>query len=148
MFKPVSTTGWLTSALAVTGLACGSVAWGHHSFAMFDMQKEQSLTGTIKQFQWTNPHTWVWIDVPAGNGAPAKEWGIEGMSPNFLGRRGWTVHTLNPGDRVTIVIHPVKNGRMGGSFVRVTLADGTVMNMMGSSTPPKRSHAAPASRAH
>lgn len=147
MFKPVSTTGWLTSALAVTCLACGSVAWGHHSFAMFDIHKEQSLTGTIKEFQWTNPHTWVWIVVPGANGAPAKEWGIEGMSPNFLGRRGWTMHTLKPGDRVTIVIHPVKNGGTGGSFLRVTLADGTVMTMMGASTPPKRSDAAPASRA-
>ncbi|MGB6451199.1 MAG: DUF6152 family protein [Steroidobacteraceae bacterium] len=121
----------LASMLGIIALACGGSARAHHSFAMFDIRQEQTLTGTIKEFQWTNPHTWVWIDVPAASGGAVEEWGIEGMSPNFLGRRGWTRDTLKPGDKVSIVIHPVKGGRKGGSFLRVTLANGTVMNMMG-----------------
>jgi hypothetical protein len=115
-------------SLAVMGV---EAAWGHHSFAMFDATHERTLSGTIKEFQWTNPHTWVWLDVPKANGAAAEEWGIEGMSPNFLGRRGWSKDTLKPGEKVTIVIHPLKGGSKGGSFLKVTLPDGSVMDMMG-----------------
>jgi hypothetical protein len=119
------------SAAVLLALATTEAAWGHHSFAMFDASHEKTLTGTIKEFQWTNPHTWVWLDVPGGSGAPTEEWGIEGMSPNFLGRRGWSKNTLKPGDKVTVVIHPLKDGSKGGSFLSVTLSDGNVMSMMG-----------------
>jgi hypothetical protein len=112
-------------------LASVSVAWAHHSFAMFDAAHEKTLAGTIKEFQWTNPHTWVWLDVPVANGISTEEWGIEGMSPNFLGRRGWSKTTLRPGDKVTIVIHPLKDGSKGGTFLSVTLPDGSVRDMMG-----------------
>jgi hypothetical protein len=123
----------MKAIIAAVSLALMSldVAWGHHSFAMFDAAHEKTLSGTIKAFQWTNPHAWVWLDVPNANGGTAEEWGIEGMSPNFLGRRGWSKNTLKPGDKVTIVIHPLKGGSKGGSFLKVTLPDGSVMDMMG-----------------
>lgn len=105
-------------------------AEAHHSYAMFDMGKEVSLVGTIKEFQWTNPHSWIWLDVPGADGK-VEQWGIEGMSPNYLARRGWTKETLKPGDKVTVVIHPLKNQEHGGSFLRVTLPDGTVMIQVG-----------------
>ncbi len=101
---------------------------------MFDSTKTITLTGTIKDFQWTNPHTWTWIDVPNDKGG-VDTWGIEGMSPNFLGRRGWTKHTLNPGDKVTITIFPLKDGQKGGTFLHCTLADGKEMVMF--DTPPR-----------
>ena len=119
------------SAAVLLALATTEAAWGHHSFAMFDASHEKSLTGTIREFQWTNPHTWVWLDVPSASGSLLEEWGIEGMSPNFLGRRGWSKNTLQPGDKVTVVIHPLKDGSKGGSFLSVTLSDGNVMSMMG-----------------
>ncbi len=100
----------------------------HHSFDMFDMTKQITITGTIKDFQWTNPHTWTWIDVPNDKGG-VDTWGIEGMSPNFLGRRGWTKHTLNPGDKVTVTIYPLKEGKLGGTFLHATLPDGKEMVM-------------------
>ena len=100
----------------------------HHSFEMFDSTRTVTLTGTIKDFQWTNPHTWTWIDVPNAQGG-VDTWGIEGMSPNFLGRRGWTKHTLSPGDKVTITIFPLKNGQNGGTFLHCTLPDGKEMVM-------------------
>ena len=115
--------------VAATALAAAAPASAHHSFAMFDLVKESTLVGTIKEFQWTNPHTWIEIDVPATSGAV--QWGIEGMSPNFLARRGWARDTLKPGDKVNLVIHPLKDGSHGGSFVRVTLPDGTVMKQSG-----------------
>jgi len=107
-------------------------ALAHHSFAAFDLTQEKTVTGTVANFQWTNPHTFVWIDVPTAGGGTEK-WGIEGMSPNFLERRGWSKNTLHPGDKVTVTFHPTKSGH-GGSFVRVKLPDGTSRDMMG--TPP------------
>ena len=103
-------------------------AMAHHSFDMFDMTKQITITGTIKDFQWTNPHTFTWIDVPNDKGG-VDTWAIEGMSPNFLGRRGWTKHTLNPGDKVTITIYPLKEGKLGGTFLHCTLPDGKEMVM-------------------
>ena len=115
----------LTAALAATGPASA-----HHSYSMFDLAKESTLTGTIKEFQWTNPHSWIEINVPGAKGAE-EQWGIEGMSPNFLGRRGWSRNTLKPGDKITVDIHPLRNGERGGSFLSVTLPDGKVMRMSG-----------------
>jgi hypothetical protein len=116
------------SAVALVVFLATIPAWAHHSFTVFDATKQVTLTGTIKEFQWTNPHTFTWIEVP--NPAAGDEtWGIEGMSPNYLGRRGWSKNTLKPGDKVSIVINPLKDGSKGGTFLRCTLADGTVMVM-------------------
>ncbi len=122
------------AALALAVLFAVQPAMAHHSFEMFDMSKAMTLTGTIKDFQWTNPHTWTFIDVPNDKGG-VDTWGIEGMSPNFLGRRGWTKHTLSPGDKVTITIAPLKDGQKGGTFLRATLSDGREMVMF--ETPPR-----------
>ena len=130
--------GFLRTALAAMALSLllGTVpAAAHHSFDMFDMTKQVTLTGTIKDFQWTNPHTWTWIDVPNDKGG-VDTWGIEGMSPNFLGRRGWTKHTLNPGDKVTVTIYRLKEGKMGGTFLHATLPDGKEMVMFDVPRPP------------
>jgi hypothetical protein len=133
--KPIvirTTSGvlWLTVAIAALPMA----AIAHHSYAMFDLAQSVTLQGTIRDFQWTNPHSWIWIDVPDAKGA-AQQWGIEGMSPNYLERRGWTKHTLRPGDKVSLVIHPLKGVQRGGSFMSVTLADGTVMRQSGAPPP-------------
>jgi hypothetical protein len=103
-------------------------ALAHHSFTMFDSSRTVTITGTIKEFQWTNPHTFTWVDVPNDKGV-IETWGIEGMSPNYLGRRGWTKNTLKPGDKVSIVIFPLKSGERGGTFLRCTLPDGKEMVM-------------------
>jgi hypothetical protein len=82
------------------------------------------LEGTIKDFQWTNPHTWTIVTV-TGKPGVAGEYGLEGMSPNYLARNGWTKRTLKSGDKVKLAIHPLKDGRKGGFMVSVTLPDGT-----------------------
>jgi len=109
--------------------ACGT-ALAHHSFSMFDMKTTKTITGTVKQFEWTNPHTWLWVMVPNEKGE-LEQWGIEGMSPNFLGRRGWSKSTLRPGDKVAVEIHPLRNGEHGGTFLNVTLPSGKKLMMFG-----------------
>ena len=106
-------------------LAAGSAS-AHHSTAMFDMTKNVVLTGTIKEFQWTNPPTFLYIDVPKST-VCVEEYGIEGMSPNYLARVGWDKHTLNTGEKVELVIKPLKDGRKGGFNVSVKLPDGKVL---------------------
>ncbi len=130
--KPLKSIGLFVAVAA--SLSAAAPALAHHSFAMFDMSQEKAVTGTVTDFQWTNPHSWIWLEAPS-NAGPPEQWGVEGMSPNFLERRGWSKTTLKRGDKVTVVIHPVKNGGKGGSFVRVTLPDGKVMDMMGGSPP-------------
>jgi hypothetical protein len=97
-----------------------SGALAHHSFAMFDQAKETTLVGVIKEVQWTNPHIWVQVLVknPSGDSV---EWSIEGGSPNALSRQGWKRSSLNVGDAVEVVIHPLKDGSNGGSLMRITV---------------------------
>jgi len=123
----------LTLALITVTLAAAGVrdAAAHHSFAPFNMEAEKTISGTIKKFDWTNPHTWIWLDVTNDKGV-VETWGIEGMSPNFLGRRGWSKNTFEPGDHVKVVIWPLKSGEPGGTLQRATLPDGSeVVNFGG-----------------
>jgi hypothetical protein len=103
-------------------------ASAHHSYSAFEMQKEITITGTVKRMDWTNPHIWLWVDVPNDKGG-VDTWGIEGMSPNYLSRRGWTKSTLKPGDRVTVVISPLRDGTHGGSFRGATRPNGEKLTM-------------------
>ena len=112
---------------ALVGVLAGAApALAHHSTAMFDMEHETQLTGTVKDFQWTQPHTWIDFEVPNASGG-ADQYGIEGMSPSYLGRNGWNKHTLSPGDKVTVSIHPLKDGRKGGFDASVTWPNGKTM---------------------
>ena len=111
---------------ALAGLAAaliGVSASAHHSTAMFDWGKEKKLEGTIDKFQWTQPHTFIWVNV-AGKGGKTEAFGLEGMSPSWLGRHDWNSHTLQAGQKVSIDYYPLRDGRPGGFFVRVTLPDG------------------------
>ena len=122
----------LTLALiTVTLVAAGAAeVVAHHSFAPFNMESEKTISGTIKKFDWTNPHTWIWVDVTNDKGT-VETWGIEGMSPNYLGRRGWSKNSLKSGDKVSIVVRPMRDGSPGGMFVRATLADGRELSQTG-----------------
>lgn len=100
-------------------------AVAHHSFAMFDSTHEIWVEGTIKEFQWTNPHTWIQVTVTGADGKPV-EWSLEGGSPSILSRNGWKRTALQPGDKVRILLYPLKTGEPGGSFIEVHKQDGTV----------------------
>lgn len=120
----------LGSMIALLLAAGASTAAAHHSFAPFNMETEKTISGTIKKFDWTNPHTWIWLDVTNEKGG-VDTWGIEGMSPNYLARRGWSKNSLKFGDKVTIVIRPLRDGSPGGMFVKATLADGRELRPTG-----------------
>jgi hypothetical protein len=112
----------------VVGAVCLLVAAGaavaHHSTAMFDMQHTVAITGTVTQFDWTNPHTFIFMEVMNTTTGTSESWSVEGMSPNYLSRNGWTRHTLKPGDKIGMEVHLLKDGRKGGFCSTVTLPDG------------------------
>ena len=115
------------NALSLAGIAVAITAipaLGHHSFAMFDAQKTVTLEGTVKEFQWTNPHSWILLMVNNTEGK-AEQWAIEMGGPAGLARQGWRPKTLTPGMNVKVVIRPLKDGKAGGQFLAVTLPDGT-----------------------
>lgn len=116
----------------VVGAALPAVA--HHSFAMFDRDKQVTLKGTVKQYQWTNPHVFVQLLVPNQKGE-AEEWSIEGASPNMLFREGWSNKTFQTGDQVTIVANPLRDGSHGGSLIYAQLPNGKTIGTVGYKPP-------------
>jgi len=128
----------LKSAVLAAVIFAGSIATArsaaaHHGFAVFDTSSRRTISGTVKSFEWTNPHTWVWLDVHNPNGG-VDTWGFEGMSPNFLGRRGWTRNTLKPGDQITVTYFGMKDGSKGGSFLTAKRPNGEELVMFGGNT--------------
>lgn len=121
----------LPRAASAAGLAAASVlaasgAFAHHSAAMFNLSQKVVLNGTIRRFDWQNPHTWIVFEASNGHGG-VEQYGIEGMSPNYLVRHGWNLHTLNAGDKVELTIYPLKDGDRGGLDISVKWPNGKVM---------------------
>ena len=108
----------------VAALALAAPAFGHHSFAMFDSDKTVELEGTVKEFQWTNPHSWLQVLVVDGAGQEI-EWSLELGSPAQIARRGWRPRTVSPGDTVSVALNPLFNGEPIGSLVGIALPDGS-----------------------
>ena len=111
----------LAAALAV--VAAGVPAQAHHSFAMFDLQKQVTVSGTVRQFQWTNPHAYIQLVAKDASGNDV-ELSMEMGAPMYLYARGWRPGTLKAGQRITVTLNPLRNGRPGGVVRDVTTADG------------------------
>jgi hypothetical protein len=112
-------------ALALAApFAASSAALAHHSGAMFEPTKTIELHGAIKEFKWSNPHAWIEINVPGEDGGEPVMWAVEMTAPNNLMRTGWTRRTLTPGQEVVLTIRPLRDGGLGGTFVRVTTPEG------------------------
>jgi hypothetical protein len=112
--------------IGIGALLIPSAAFAHHSHAMFDQAKQVTLVGTVKEFEWDNPHCWIQLLVedPGDPQAAPVEWGIEMNSPLALFRTGWKPGSLKAGDKISVVINPLRDGRPGGQFVSATDADG------------------------
>jgi len=108
------------AGLALLALvAMGSSLQAHHSFAMFEMDKDVTYTGTIMEYRWINPHTHIVVKIDPGQGvdpATVGTWDVEGGSTNIMGRQGWTRATYKPGDKMTMVGHPMRDGSKGISL--------------------------------
>jgi hypothetical protein len=98
---------------------------------MFDSSKEVTLNGTVKEFQYTNPHSWIQLVVAGEGGAAPVEWSIETGAPIVLLRAGIKPTALQPGDKISLKMHPLKDGAPGGSLVEVKKADGTTLSLRG-----------------
>ncbi|HYP81310.1 MAG TPA: DUF6152 family protein [Steroidobacteraceae bacterium] len=120
-------------ALAAGLLAAGA-AMAHHSFAMFDSEHQVKISGQITKFDWTNPHIYLFI-TGGETGAEAKAWTIEGASPGILNRVGWKFNMIKAGDKVTMVIAPLRSGEAGGLLKEIKLPDGRIFNNGGFAGP-------------
>ncbi len=116
-------------AAGIVSLGLGSPAMAHHSFAMFDRQKPLVLDGTVVQFEWTNPHVWIEMTGPDGRGGHA-EWGVECTSTNMLKRQGWHHDSLRKGDRVKLLLYPLRNGAHGGQLAKLLEINGSPANLV------------------
>ena len=108
-------------ALALLTIAAPVLA--HHSSAMFDQTKTVTLSGTVKEFLWTNPHTYIQLLVKNDKGGE-DEWNLEMTAPLHLQRLGWTKSSLKPGEHVTVKIHPLRDGSKGGNVQEANGPDG------------------------
>ena len=115
------------AAASFAALLIEQASSAHHSFAMFDSTKETELkNATVVEWQWTSPHTWLYVLVPNGARAPEK-YSIEGGNPGALRRVGYAKGSMAPGDKVTVYISPLRNGEVGGSLNAVVLPNGTTL---------------------
>jgi hypothetical protein len=111
---------------AVGALAAAAPAVAHHSFALFEQQKIMTLDGTVHEFQWTNPHAFLEVDVP--DAGKTTRWSLELNSPNNLKRQGWSRDAVKPGDKVTVRMNPLRDGQHGGLFLDLKFPSGKVLD--------------------
>lgn len=114
------------AALVGLGTLASLAARAHHSPAVFDQSKEVEITGVVTEFTWANPHSWIHLDVTTETGT-VESWSVEMNPPTYLVRGGWRSNTIQPGDRVTVVIHPLRTNEKAGQYVSITLPDGRVL---------------------
>ena len=131
--------GAIIGATAVAAFATGASA--HHSYVMFDRAKTTTIQGTVRAWEMTSPHSYLWVVVPKGAGAP-EVWGMEGASVGQLQRAGVHKSEVKPGDKVNVMLHPLRDGRTGGQLISLTLGDtGRVVNFGGGGGEPGKPQA-------
>jgi hypothetical protein len=124
-------TNWLPRSLAViivSGALAVATVSAHHSFSMFEMDKDVEYSGVVTEWRWQNPHVHIVMEIKAGPGVPAEHvgtWDIEGGSINIMGRQGWTRSSYKPGDPIRLVGHPMRDGSKGISLFYAIKPDGT-----------------------
>jgi len=114
------------ASIAIALWLAGGSALAHHSFAMFDQSQTVTLQGTVADFRWTNPHVFIELTVKNERGAD-EQWSIEMTSPEHLSRAGWRPGTLKPGDKITLNIHPMRDGVKGGQYLSGTGPSGPLL---------------------
>ena len=114
-------------AIALVIATAGGHLLAHHSFSMFDMDKDVTYKGIVTEYKWVNPHVHIIVDIKPASGVDARTvgtWDVEGGSTNIMGRQGWTRATFKYGDPITLVGHPMKDGSKGISLFYVIMPDG------------------------
>ncbi len=115
-------------AVAAAAMLVPGIGRAHHSFAMFDRERTVEMKGVVKEVQWSNPHVWFYIVVQNADGVP-EDWGFETGPTTVLLRNGWTRTTLKPGDKVSLTMHPMKNGAHAGSLASIASEGGPPLEL-------------------
>jgi hypothetical protein len=118
-----------TAVTLAVGAICGlgfAPAYAHHSFAMYDMTKVSTVEGTVGKFEWSNPHSWLFVVVPGSDGAEST-YGFEMSSVGELLRRGWTKTAVKPGDKIKVSFHPFRDGSPAGQYQNAWTGDGKLI---------------------
>jgi uncharacterized protein DUF6152 len=118
----------LSAAIAALGTVVPLLS--HHSNSAYQVDKVETLTGIVKEWKWTNPHTWLYLTVDDPKEGKV-EWAVEGRAPGVLGRIGWDRTILKPGEKVTVHMSRAKDGSRVGIIARVTKEDGTILGNAG-----------------
>ncbi len=105
-------------------LALSGSAWAHHSPANYDVSQVIQVTGTVTEYHFANPHSWIYMTAIGEDGEP-QTWSLESGSTGQLVRRGWETDSLKPGDQISVYIKPLRSGAYGGLLGIVVLSDGT-----------------------
>jgi Family of unknown function (DUF6152) len=121
--------------LTLAGLSMASAALAHHSFAMFDHEKQIKLTGEVTDFRWQNPHIYIHLRAPDPKGK-MRHWTIEGANPGILNRIGWKFNMIKKGDKIVAIVGPLRTGEPGALLKQVTLPDGRKFGNGGPAGPP------------
>lgn len=111
-------------ALATVGVLASSPIGAHHSFAPYEPNVQIKLSGIVTEFRWANPHAYIELDAEDATAGQKKHWLIECASTSILNRAGWRFNMLKPGDRVTLIVSPLRNGEPAALLKQITLADG------------------------
>jgi hypothetical protein len=116
----------VAATIVASVLVLSGTVSAHHSAAGIDQTRTVTIVGVLKEFKWSNPHSWMDIEVTDDKGE-TKVWSVEMTAPTYLARAGWKSNTVKPGDKVTVNVRPFRNGDPGGLFVNITLPDGRVL---------------------
>lgn len=117
----------IRAGVVVCTTFCASAAMAHHSYAPYDLAHPVTITGTVKEFRWTNPHGWVYLMVPNAQGV-LEEWVIETPAVSGMARWGWKADSMKPGDKVHLIVGLDKDGSKGGSLAGAIDDNGTIIN--------------------
>ena len=116
----------IRTAFLAASLLLASFAGAHHSSAMFDKSRVVEITATVTEFQWTNPHVWIEINI-ANEDGQEEAWSIEGLGPNSLFRNGWRPNSFKAGDVIEIRFNPMHDGSNAGGFIGAKFSDGRTL---------------------
>jgi hypothetical protein len=133
MRKEMSHGDWsrpaFSAAIGLLGALMTPGAIAHHSMAMFDLAKTVEVKGVVKDWLYTNPHSFLTVSVTDASGT-AKDFSFEANGPGYLVRNGWNRNSVKPGDNITVVLNPLRDGSPGGNLVEVTLPDGKKLSAL------------------
>jgi hypothetical protein len=134
-------SGLAPAALGVALMMAFGVepAASHHAFGFYEMQKTQEIRGTVTKYEWSNPHSWLFVTVPSADGPT--DYGFEMVSVGEMLRRGWAKNSVKPGDTINVTFHPLRDGRKGGLLLAAKSGDG---KLIGKPIPPQPPQPPPA----